>query len=88
MSRIVKVKLHVFQFDAMNIGAAGGGGIGALGCKKGATTRLTKYAVAIMTNNGLRGEYVTHRVGSPSALGQTIMLAPYRARSRGARGHL
>jgi L-alanine-DL-glutamate epimerase-like enolase superfamily enzyme len=77
MSRISKVELHVFQFDAHNLGAAGGGGIGALGCKKGATTRLTKYAVAIMTDNGLRGEYVTHWVGSPSALGQTMMLAPY-----------
>ena len=34
MSRICKVKLHVFQFDAQNLGAAGGGGIGALGRKK------------------------------------------------------
>ena len=30
-----------------------------------------------MTDNGLRGEYVTHWVGSSAALGQTLMLAPY-----------
>lgn len=77
MSKIVRVELHVFQFDAPNLGSTGGGAVGALGCKRGATTRLTKYAVVILTANGLRGEYVTHWVGSAAALGQSIMLAPY-----------
>ncbi len=77
MSRISKVEVHVFQFDAKNLGQVGGGGVGALGCKAGAISRLTKYAVAIMTDNGLRGEYVTHWVGSAAALGSTLMLAPY-----------
>ena len=77
MSRINKVEVHVFQFDAKNLGAVGGGGVGALGVQIGAKSRLTKYAVTIMTDNGLRGEYVTHWVGSASALGGTLMLAPY-----------
>jgi L-alanine-DL-glutamate epimerase-like enolase superfamily enzyme len=77
MSRITRVEVHVFQFDAPNLGLVGGGGVGALGFLRGSKIRLTKYAVAIMTDNGLRGEYVTHWVGSASALGQTLMLAPY-----------
>jgi len=75
MSRITRVEIHVFQFDAMNLGMAGGG-VGGLSFSRGAKTRLTKYAVAIVTDNGLRGEYVTHWVGSSAALGQTLMLAP------------
>ncbi len=77
MSKITKVEVHVFQFDAQHLGQVGGGGVGALGCKYGATSRLTKYAVTLMTDNGLRGEYVTHWVGSAAALGSTLMLAPY-----------
>jgi L-alanine-DL-glutamate epimerase-like enolase superfamily enzyme len=75
MSRISKVEVHVFQFDARNL-AAVGSGVGAFGFSRGAKARLMRYAVAIMTDNGLRGEYVTHWVGSSSALGQTLMLAP------------
>lgn len=77
MSKITKVEIHVFQFDAPNLGLAGGAGIGALGCQRGAVTRLTKYAITIQTAHHLRGEYVTHWVGSAAALGQTLMLAPY-----------
>lgn len=77
MSVITRVQVHVFQFDAENLGSVGGGGVGALGCKPGAVTRLTKYAVVIEAAGGLRGEYVTHWVGSSAALGQTLMLAPY-----------
>jgi L-alanine-DL-glutamate epimerase-like enolase superfamily enzyme len=75
MSRITKVEVHVFEFDVMNL-AVTGGGVGAFGFARGSKARLTRYAVAIMTDNGLRGEYVTHWVGSSSALGQTLMLAP------------
>lgn len=35
-----------------------------------------RYAVSIRTDDGLEGRYVTHWVGSASALGQTLMLAP------------
>lgn len=77
MSTINRIEVHSFTFDTPNLGSAGGAAIGALGCKKGATTTLTKYAVVIQTSNGLRGEYVTHWVGSAAALGSTVMLAPY-----------
>src|SRR5688572_23014544 len=77
MSTIDRVEIHVLQFDARNLGAVRGAGVGAFGYAKGATTRITKYAVVVGTQNGLRGEYVTHWVGSSSALGQTLMLAPY-----------
>ncbi|BDC47797.1 mandelate racemase [Bryobacterales bacterium F-183] len=77
MSTINRIEVHTFTFDTPNLGSAGGAAIGALGCKKGATTTLTKYAVVIQTSNGLRGEYVTHWVGSAAALGSTLMLAPY-----------
>jgi L-alanine-DL-glutamate epimerase-like enolase superfamily enzyme len=77
MSRITRVEIHVFQFDAANLAMRGiGGGVGAFGFARGVKTRLTRYAVAIATDNGLRGEYVTHWVGSSAALGQTLMLAP------------
>jgi len=77
MSRITRVEIHVFQFDASNLGMRGkGGGVGAFCFLRGSKTRLTRYAVTVSTDNGLRGEYVTHWVGSSAALGQTLMLAP------------
>ena len=79
MSRINKVEVHVFEFDAKNLRAVGGG-VGAFGFARGAKARLMRYAVAITTDNGLRGEYVTHWVGSPAALGQTGLLWPRAAR--------
>lgn len=77
MSRINRVEIHVFEFDAVNLGSVRGQGVGAFGYSKGAKTRIMKYAVVIQTENGLRGEYVTHWVASGSALGQTRMLASY-----------
>ncbi len=77
MSRISAVDVHVFQFDAINLGGGRGAGVAAFTYARGSKTRLTRYATVITTANGLRGEYVTHWVGSPAALGQTLMLAPY-----------
>ena len=77
MSCIDRIEVHVFEFEAKNLGGVRGSGVGALGYRKGASARLSKYAVTISTSNGLRGEYVTHWVASASALGQTLMLAPY-----------
>ena len=73
MSRITRVEIHAFEFDARNTGAKS---IGALSYAKGAVTRPMKYAVRIETADGCRGEYVTHWVASASSLGQTLMLAP------------
>jgi L-alanine-DL-glutamate epimerase-like enolase superfamily enzyme len=77
MSRITRVEIHAFEFDAKNLGVfTGARSIGALSYVKGAVARLMKYAVRIETADGCRGEYVTHWVASASSLGQTRMLAP------------
>jgi L-alanine-DL-glutamate epimerase-like enolase superfamily enzyme len=77
MSRIVRVEVHEFEFEARNLGrTAGVKSIGGLSYAKGAVTHIPKYAVRVETADGCRGEYVTHWVASPSALGQTLMLAP------------
>jgi len=77
MSRITRVELHEFEFDAVNLGnLTGAHTIGAIGYAKGVVTRLPKYAVVIETEDGCRGEYVTHWVGAGPALAQSRMLAP------------
>ena len=66
MTRITRVEVHEFGFDAVNLGrVAEGGSIGALSYRKGATSRVAKYEVRIETADGCRGEYVTHWVASP-----------------------
>jgi L-alanine-DL-glutamate epimerase-like enolase superfamily enzyme len=77
MSRIVRVEIHEFTFEAANLGrSTAGQSIGAVGFERGAKTAIPKYAVVIETGDGCRGAYVTNWVASPSALGQTLMLAP------------
>ena len=77
MTSISAIELHEFEFDACNLGAlTGANTIGAIGYRKGAVTRLAKYAVVVETTDGCRGEYVTHWVGAGSALAQSRMLAP------------
>ncbi|MDP6952578.1 MAG: enolase C-terminal domain-like protein [Alphaproteobacteria bacterium] len=76
MTRIARVEIHEFGFDAHNLGRHGDGeSLGGVGYAKGAVTRLSKYAVRIETEDGCRGEYVALWVASPSALAQTKMLA-------------
>ena len=77
MTRIKSVELHEFEFDAVNLdNLTGAKTIGAVGYAEGGVTRLPKYAVVIETEDGCRGEYVTHWVGSGAALAQSRMLAP------------
>ncbi|MBL6598502.1 MAG: mandelate racemase [Alphaproteobacteria bacterium] len=77
MTKITRVEVHEFGFDAKNLGnLTGADTVGAMGYAKGETSRFFKYAVRIETEDGCRGEYVTHWVSSPSALAQTKMLAP------------
>jgi len=85
-SIISRVELTEFSFDVANLGASGGsrsgsqhrGGTpgGAVGYAKGQVTSVSRYAVVIETSDGCRGEYVTHYVGTKSALAQSLMLAP------------
>ncbi len=74
MSKIRRVEIHEFEFDARNL--ARDGVAQTITYKKGGSIRVAKYAVAIETADGGRGEYVTHWVATRSALGQTLMLAP------------
>ena len=74
MSKITKVEVHEFDFEAENL--ARDGVAQTLTYRRGARIRIAKYAVVIETADGLRGEYVTHWVGLKSALAQTLMLAP------------
>ena len=77
MTRITRVELHEFTFDVSNLGVqTGAHTIGSIGYAKGAVTTLPKYAVLIETEDGCRGEYVTHWVGAGPALAQSRMLAP------------
>ncbi len=77
MTKISRVEIHEFGFDAPNLGrSADGSSIGGVSFARGEVTRVTKYAVRIETADGCRGEYVTHWVASPSAFGQMLMLAP------------
>ncbi len=74
MSKITKVEIHEFEFEAKNLAREGLNQ--TMTFKRGAKVSLSKYAVVIRTEDGLQGEYVTHWVGGKAALGQTITLAP------------
>ncbi len=87
MSRsiISRVEIREFSFEVANLGLSGGGGVrelsggtpgGALEYARGQTATLTRYAVVIESGDGCRGEYVTHYVGTKSAMAQSQMLAP------------
>ena len=85
-SLISRVEITEFSFDVANFGTTGAnrpsslqrGGTpgGAIGYAKGQTATVSRYAVVIETSDGCRGEYVTHYVGTKSALAQSEMLAP------------
>lgn len=74
MSAIVRVEIHVFEFEANNL--ARDGVAQTITFRKGSSIRVTKFAIVIQTADGGRGEYVTHWVASSSTLGQMQMLAP------------
>jgi L-alanine-DL-glutamate epimerase-like enolase superfamily enzyme len=76
MSIIDLVEVHEFGFDAHNLGYQSGGAHANITYMKGATTRLTKYAVVIAAKDGARGEYVAQWGGTRPALAQTLTLAP------------
>ena len=77
-SIIDRVEIHEFTFEAQSLGVAESGKSATynLGYSRGSTTNISKYAVRILTNDGCKGEYVTHWVGTQAALAQTHMLAP------------
>ena len=83
-SVITKIEIVEFSFEIQNLGVqtgasayhSGGTPGGAIEYAPGCAATLSRYAVAIETGDGCRGEYVTHYVGTRSALAQSVMLAP------------
>ena len=77
MTKINNIELHEFKFDAKNLGnLTGAESVGAVGYMKGVSTEIKKYAVVICTEDGTRGEYVTHWCASDSTFAQSCILAP------------
>ena len=54
MSRIDRVEVHEFEFDAHNL--ARDGVAQTITFKRGSTVRLSKFAVVVRTADGGRGE--------------------------------
>jgi L-alanine-DL-glutamate epimerase-like enolase superfamily enzyme len=78
MSRIDRVEVHAFQFTVENLGLskASAAGVGNMIYRKGDHLNANRFAVKICCDDGAQGAYVTHWVGTPSTLGQVLMLAP------------
>jgi L-alanine-DL-glutamate epimerase-like enolase superfamily enzyme len=74
MSKIRRVEVHEFEFEARNL--ARDGVAQSFTFHRGATVRIAKFAVVIHTADGGRGEYVAQWVANRSTLGQALMLAP------------
>jgi L-alanine-DL-glutamate epimerase-like enolase superfamily enzyme len=74
VSRIDRVEVHEFEFEARNL--ARDGVAQTVTYAPGSTIRVARYAVVVRTVDGGRGEYVTHWVANRSSLGQTLVLAP------------
>jgi L-alanine-DL-glutamate epimerase-like enolase superfamily enzyme len=79
MGKIDRVEIHGFGYQVPDLGLPkhGAQGVGNWVYEKGSTVRASRYAVCIRTDDGLIGEYVTHWVGTPSAMAQSLMLAPH-----------
>jgi L-alanine-DL-glutamate epimerase-like enolase superfamily enzyme len=79
MTRILRVEVHVFTYEVPDLALPGHGaaGVANLVRRPGGRLACTRHAVSVDSDDGARGEYVTHWVGTPAALGQTLMLAPH-----------
>ena len=75
MSRINRVEVQEFAFDLPDLGFDAGGFNIVYQPKN--KLKLSKYAIAIETDDGARGEYVALWGGTKMALGQTLALAPH-----------
>ncbi|WEK51542.1 MAG: enolase C-terminal domain-like protein [Candidatus Kaistia colombiensis] len=75
MPRISKVEVHEFTFPVADIGLDAGGF--DLVQKPGNRHQLSKFAVVIEAEGGLRGEYVGLWGATKPSLAQTLLLAPH-----------
>jgi L-alanine-DL-glutamate epimerase-like enolase superfamily enzyme len=79
MSIITNLAVIPFTFKVPGLGLGGHRAMGVSNLRYAPEEALTvsRYAVRIRTDDGAEGAYVTHWVGTPAALAQTIMLAPH-----------
>ena len=79
MASITRVEVQVFAYEVpdLELPTHGAAGVGNVAYRQGGRMPCTRYAVTIDSSDGARGAYVTHWVGTPSALAQTLMLAPH-----------
>jgi L-alanine-DL-glutamate epimerase-like enolase superfamily enzyme len=78
-TRIVRVELTRFAFEVEGLAlpSHGAAGVGNLIAKQGSRLTAQRWAVRIRTEDGARGEYVTHWVGTQASFAQAAMLAPH-----------
>ena len=77
MALITQVSITEFSFDVPNIGLdTAAAGVGNMAHVKGGLFKAKRFAVKISTDVGVHGEYVANWVGTPSSMGQALMLAP------------
>ena len=78
MSRITEVEIVEFSFTARNLGqsADNAQAVYNIGYKPNASLELTKFAVAIRSDDGAEGEYVVQWGGTRATMAQTLSLAP------------
>ena len=79
MTFVASVELSLFRFeiDGLGLPPHGAAGVGNIVAKKGSRMPAQRWAIRIETDDGARGEYVTHWVGTPSSFAQATMLAPH-----------
>ena len=77
MSTINRVEVHEFNYEVNDLCVVSQAmGVANIVYGKGGKLPVSRYVVVIQTNDGLRGEYVTHWVGTMASLAQKLMLAP------------
>jgi L-alanine-DL-glutamate epimerase-like enolase superfamily enzyme len=78
MSKIDRVEVHEFTYEVNDLGVISKAiGVGNVAFVRGGKLPVSSYAVVVQTDDGLRGEYVVHWVGTKASLAQTLMLAPH-----------
>jgi len=75
VSRITEIEIIDFKFTVQNLHRIGSGMLVAF--RRGHSVEVVKNAIIIRTDDGLRGEYITHWGGSPATRGEMEMLAPF-----------
>ena len=74
---IDRVEVHEFAFSVPDLGLEqAAAGVGNMAYVAGSSLAARRYAVRLRCDDGATGSYVSHWVGTPSALAQTVMLAP------------